>query len=232
MTLRDPVSSASHLVTALWAVYATLILLRLTRGGPDRKAAVGVYGLSMVLLYLASGTFHGLFYETYEQRRFFQKLDQSAIYILIAGTNTPMMVFMLEGAWRRWFLRVIWGLAAVGVACQWLLPKAPHELIVAIYLGMGWLGVIPAIRYYGVLGWRPMNWVLLGAGLYTLGAVFELAKWPVIWSDGILVGPHELLHLCDAAASVAFFVFISRHVVTYERPTEVEREPDPELAAA
>src|SRR5436305_5577394 len=92
MDLRDPFSSASHLVTAVWAVYATLVLLRLTRGGFDRKAAVGVYGLSMVLLYLASGTFHALYFDSPEQRRFFQKLDQSAIFLLIAGTNTPLLV--------------------------------------------------------------------------------------------------------------------------------------------
>jgi hemolysin III len=218
MILRDPVSSASHLVTAVWAVYATLVLLRLTQGGPTRKAAVGIYGLSMVLLYLASGTFHGLFYDTPDERRFFQKLDQSAIYLLIAGTNTPLMMFLLEGAWRRWFLRVIWGLAAVGIACQWLLPKPPHELIVAIYLGMGWLGVVPAARYYGAVGWRAMNWVCVGAGLYTGGAVCELVRWPVIWEGSIFVGPHEVLHLCDAAASVAFFLFVCRYVVPYERP--------------
>jgi hemolysin III len=218
MILRDPVSSASHLVTAVWAVYATLVLLRLTRGGLTRKAAVGVYGLSMVLLYFASGTFHGLFYDTLDQRRFFQKLDQSAIYLLIAGTNTPMMLFLLEGAWRRWFLVVIWTFAAVGIACQWLLPKAPHELIVAIYLGMGWLGVVPAVRYYGAVGWRAMNWVCVGAALYTAGAVFELVRWPVIWEGGIFVGPHEVLHLCDAAASVTFFLFVCRYVVPYEKP--------------
>jgi hemolysin III len=232
MTLRDPVSSASHLVTAVWAVYATLVLLRLTRGGLDRKAAVGVYGLSMILLYLASGTFHGLFYDTPGERRFFQKLDQSAIYVLIAGTNTPMMLFLLEGAWRRWFLRVAWGLAAAGVACQWLLPKAPHELIVALYLGMGWLGVIPVVRYYRALGWRPMTWVWVGAGLYTIGAVCELAKWPVIWERGIFVGPHEVLHLFDAAASVAFFLFICRYVVPYERPAVAQGACETELAVA
>jgi hemolysin III len=218
MILRDPVSSATHLLTAVWAVYATLVLLRLTRGGPTRKTAVAVYGLSMVLLYLASGTFHGLFYDTPDERRFFQKLDQSAIYLLIAGTNTPMMLFLLEGAWRRWFLRVVWGLAAVGIACQWLLPKPPHPLIVGIYLGMGWLGIIPIVRYYAALGWRAMNWVWVGAALYTGGAICELLRWPVIWDGGLFVGPHEVLHLCDAAASVTFFLFVCRYVVPYERP--------------
>src|SRR4051794_41840764 len=89
MALRDPFSSASHLVTAVWAVYATLILLRLTRGGFDRKAAVGVYGLSMVLLYLASATFHGLYYDTPEQRRFFPRLGPSGALPPVARAETP-----------------------------------------------------------------------------------------------------------------------------------------------
>src|SRR5947199_789715 len=97
MVLRDPVSSASHLLTAAWAVYATLLLVRLTRPGDGRRLAVAVYGLSMVLLYLASGTFHGLFYDSPEERRFFQKLDQSAIFLLIAGTTTPVLVTLLDG---------------------------------------------------------------------------------------------------------------------------------------
>src|SRR5215213_3103265 len=74
VNLRDPVSSASHLVTAVWAVYATLVMCRLTARRPGRRLAVGVYGASMVLLYLASGAFHGLYYSTAEERRLFQKL--------------------------------------------------------------------------------------------------------------------------------------------------------------
>ena len=106
--LRDPVSSASHLLTALWAVYATLVMWRFTAGRPGRLLPVVVYGVSMVLLYLASGTFHGLHYDSPEEKRFFQKLDQSAVYLLIAGTYTPVLAILLEGAWRKWFLRMVW----------------------------------------------------------------------------------------------------------------------------
>ena len=99
MDLRDPVSSASHLLTALWAVFATLIMWRLAAHRPGRLGPVLVYGVSMVLLFLASGTFHGLHYHgNEEQKRLFQKLDMSAVYILIAGTATPIMSILLAGA--------------------------------------------------------------------------------------------------------------------------------------
>jgi hemolysin III len=213
LELRDPVSSVSHLATALWAVFATLLMLRLTPPERGRRVAVMIYGATMVLLFLASGLFHGLYYETLEQRRFFQKLDQSAIYLLIAGTNTPPIAILLHGAWRKWTLRMVWGFALLGVACQWLLPKPPHTLVVSLYLALGWFGFIPGWHYYQVLGWRALNWVWVGAACYTLGAVCELTQWPVIVPGWIQA--HEVLHFFDSAGSIAFFLFIVRYVIPH-----------------
>lgn len=218
LELRDPVSSVSHLATALWAVFATMIMYRLTPPDRGRRLAVLVYGASMVVLFLASGLFHGLHFESEEERRFYQKLDQSAIYLLIAGTNTPLVTVLLDGAWRRWFLRLIWGFALAGVAAQWFLPKPPHSLVVGLYLGLGWLGFVPGIPYYCALGWRAMNWAWLGASCYTFGAVCELTKWPVIVPG--FIQSHEVLHLCDTAGSLAFFLFVVRYVIPYPVPSE------------
>jgi hemolysin III len=221
MELRDPVSSASHLLTAAWAAYATLILVRLTAGRPDRRLAVLIFGFSMVLLYLASGTFHGVPYTRTanpDEFRFFQKIDQSAIFLLIAGTNTPCLLVLLGGRKGRAFLAVLWLLAAVGIASLWLLPKAPHSAVVAIYLAMGWLGLFPVVHYYRAVGWRAMTWMWLGAVLYTLGAVCELTRWPVISDWPVRLGFHEILHFFDTAGSVAFFLFVVRVVIPYEPP--------------
>jgi hemolysin III len=213
LELRDPVSSASHLATALWAVFATILMLRLTRRGDGRRIAVLVYGASMVLLFLASGTFHGLSYS-----RFYQKIDQSAVYILIAGTNTPALAILLQGRWRRWFLCIMWTLALTGVASLWLLPKPPHPLVVSLYMALGYIGTIPIFHYYRAVGWRAMNWVWFGAALYTLGAICELAQWPIIVPGWVQA--HEVLHICDSAASIVFFIFIMRYVIPYtdEKP--------------
>jgi len=211
--LRDAVSSSSHLATAVWAAFATVLMIRLTPQGSGRRLSVFIYGLSMVLLFLASGTFHGLYYTTPERMRFFQKLDQSAIYILIAGTNTPALTMLLQGRWRRTFLWLVWSFALAGVASLWVLPKPPHTLVVSLYLALGYLGVIPIFHYYKAVGWRAMNWVWLGAAFYTLGAVCELTRWPVL-IPGVLQA-HEVLHLCDSAACFAFFIFVVRFVIPY-----------------
>lgn len=214
--LRDPISSASHLFTAVWAVFATLVMCRLTANRPGRFVPVLIYGASMVLLFLASGTFHGLPYPPgTPEGRFFQKIDQSAIYLLIAGTYTPVLCILLHGAWRTWFLRIVWLLALTGVACMWLLPKAPHEVIVGLYVGLGWVGILPLPLYYRAVGWRAMNWVWAGGGLYSLGAFCEVMEWPVILIAPVRVGYHEILHLCDTAASITFFLFVVRYVIPY-----------------
>jgi len=223
--LRDPIASASHLLTALWAAYATLILLRLASHG--RRLPVAVFGLSMVLLYFASGIFHAVPFTRFEnpdEFRFFQKLDQSAIFLLIAGTNTPCLAILLGGRRAKWFLGLMWALAAAGVGCLWILPKAPHAVMVGLYLGMGWLGLLPIVQYYRELGWRAINWMWLGAILYTLGAACELTEWPVISTGPVRFGFHEILHLCDSAGSVAFFVFVARHVIAFQpRMVEADR---------
>ncbi|MBX9584795.1 MAG: hemolysin III family protein [Gemmataceae bacterium] len=235
MGLRDPLSSASHLLTAAWAAYATLILLRLTPAGAGRRAAVAVFGLSMVLLYLASGTFHGVPYTrdaNPDEFRLFQKLDQSAIFVLIAGTNTPIIVTLLAGARRRWFLRLMWAVAATGVGCLWLLPKAPHWVTVGNYVLMGWLGIVPGWHYVRVLGGvRPMLWAAAGSVLYTAGAVCEVVEWPVLLDYPVRVGYHEVLHLFDVAGTVAFFLFIARYVVPFEPGAEPKSAVFPERAA-
>lgn len=221
MVLRDPVSSATHLLAAGWAAYATFILLRLTPPRSARRVAAAVYGLSMVLLYLASGVFHAVpFTRADDPAEFglFQAADRSAIFLLIAGTNSPVIVTLLAGRWRRWCLLGMWGLALTGVASLWLLPQAPYAVTVSLYVTMGWLGGVPVVHYYRAVGWRAMNWVLAGGLLYTAGAACDLFKWPVLVDEPVRVGPHEVFHLAVVAASGAFFVFVARHVLLHDPP--------------
>jgi hemolysin III len=226
MGLRDPFCCTSHFLVAVWAGFALLLLLKRTGASPSRRLAAAVFGSSMVFLYLTSSLFHGLPFTAAHNRsefRFFQRLDQSAIYILIAGTNTPVQTTLLDGRWRKWCLIGMWTLAGIGVTCLWLLPKAPHAVIVANCLAMGWLGLLPVRRYYRAVGWRAMNWIWAGCALYTIGAICELMEWPVISESPVRIGFHETFHVITAAASVAFFFFILRFVVPYQRPAREDR---------
>jgi hemolysin III len=130
-------------------------------------------GLSADILYLSSGLFHGLPFSASRQPNefhFFQMLDQSAIFLLIAGTNTPLMAAFLKGKQRVVCLLAIWGSALVGVLSLWILPKANHSWIVAVFLVMGWIGMLPLRNYYRAVGWKAMNWMWLGCGLYSIEA--------------------------------------------------------------
>ncbi len=212
--LRDPVASGTHLLTSVWAVFATILLWKLSRGDKLRNFSMTVFGCSMVVLYAASGLFHGLQLPR-ENLRLYQKIDQSAIYTLIAGTCTPITLLLLTGWFRLFLFGGIWLMAAAGIFSMWLLPQVPHTVMVSIYLIMGWFGILGMPRYYQLLGWRATRWAFLGTFFYTIGAVFELLRWPTLWPG--VIRPHEVLHLCDMAGTGSFFIFVVRYVLPFKR---------------
>ncbi|HEY1190939.1 MAG TPA: hemolysin III family protein [Gemmata sp.] len=229
LALRDPISFSSHLLMAVWAVFATLVMYRLTANRPGRRLPIMVYGASMVLLFIASSTFHAPKLPLRSAPwLLLQKIDMSAVYLLIAGTYTPVLSILLAGAWRRWFLRMVWLLALTGVACLWLVPEVPFNVIVVIYVALGWVGTLPLPLYYRAVGWRAMNWVWIGAALYSFGAICEITEWPKIVPG---FGYHEILHLTHSAACVAFFLLIVRHVIPYQPGPPLPAAPGPGVAA-
>jgi len=225
MELRDPICSTSHLLTAVWAVYATLILYRLTPVIPGRRLAVIGYGVSMVMLYVSSALFHGLPLTTDPSViRFFQRLDQSAVFVYIAGTNTPIMAVLLRGALQSGYLRGIWGLALSGIGCLWLFPNPPYLVIVGLCIAVGALGMLPLRHYLLAISWKNTLWAWTGVGLYLIAALCELFNWPHVADYPYRIGSHEIFHILVSAATISFFVFMMRHVIAYQ-PDE-SREHD------
>src|SRR6516225_9838355 len=133
--------------------------------------STGAFGLSMVLLYGASGAYHAVPGEDLLLIKYLRLLDHSAIYVLIAGTYTPVFAVLLRGRLRIILLSLVWGLAAVGIAAKWLLPWPPYELTVALYIAMGWIVLIPIWQLIRAVGVHGMLWALLGGLLYTFGGV-------------------------------------------------------------
>ena len=86
-------------------------------------------------------------------------------------------------------------------------------MVVSFYVALGWLGILPFYHYYRAVGGRAMRWVWLGAALYSLGIICELTKWPVIIPGWLQA--HEVLHLCDSAANLAFFIFVFRYILPF-----------------
>lgn len=210
---RDPVSALTHLFWCLFAIYLTSLLWRLARGDRVRQLSIGCFGLSMVVLYAASGLYHAIPARFTELMHFFRLLDHSAIYVLIAGTYTPVFALLFQGRARVLLLSLVWGVAATGVACKWLLPFPPYWLTVGLYIGMGWLGVVVALPLVRAVGLRGMAWGLAGGLFYTAGGVCDALHWPTLY--GGIFGPHEMLHVLDMIATGIHVVFMIRFVLPY-----------------
>lgn len=209
-----PVSSLSHLLGA--GVFAVLgfFLLRRGRGSIARMISLGVFVFTCVFLLSMSGVYH-LLEPGGAGNRVLQRLDHAAIFALIAGSFTPVHVMLFKGFWRWGVLLLIWALAATGMTLKVIFFKdIPEWLSLALYLGMGWIGLASGIslgRRYGFAFIRP----LLFSGLsYTLGGLLEFLRWPEIISG--VMGPHELFHFA-VLAGIGFhwrFLYHALHRTT------------------
>jgi channel protein (hemolysin III family) len=204
----DPVSSLTHLLGAAVFACLTPFLIVKGRGNPWRIASLAVFAFSTVLLLSLSGTYHLLSPGT-AGRAVLQRLDHGAIFILIAGTFTPLHVILFRGVGRWPPLLVLWAAAAVGVTLKSVFFDDLAEWLgLVLYLGMGWLGAISATAIWRRHGARFLLPLLLGGAAYTAGAVFEFLRWPVAVAG--VVGPHELFHVMVLLGAAFHWRFVWR----------------------
>ncbi len=162
--------------------------------------AAWIYGLANIALYTTSSTYH-VFTTSPRARRIMQSLDHAMIYVLIAGTFTPVCILAMTGSARWVVLAWMWAGALVGMALTILALERFHKVTFAMYLVLGWsaLAALPAL-----LG-RPEHLTLVIAGgvLYTVGAILFGLKRPALVPDSF--GYHEVWHLLGVTAGVLLF---------------------------
>lgn len=209
--LRDPVSAESHLVGALLSVagLALLVVAAVRRATVWHTVAFAIYGASLVLLYLASTLYHAL-PRPKQGVGVFRRLDHMMIYVLIAGTFTPIGLIALQGAWRWTMLISIWTLAALGMVVTGVWFKGLRWLSAGTYLGMGWLAIVPVVPLVRALPPAGFGWLLTGGLFYTVGAVIYGTKWPNLSPR---FGFHELFHLFVLAGSLSHFWLMYRYLM-------------------
>jgi hemolysin III len=223
--LRDPVSSLSHFLMAAIAIFVSLFLMRISRGAGPRRTSILIFAICSIVLYSASGLFHALRLPA-DELLFFQLLDMSAIYLMIAGSVTPMAVILVRGRLKRMLLVGEWGFALVGILALWFLPKPDHTLLVSCYLGMAWFGCAGLGQYWRATGSAGMRWFAATVGIYIAGALVDLAKWPIVWPG--VIQAHEVLHFCDIGGTACYLVFLVKYVIPYYSPeaaTQVRPAP-------
>lgn len=167
-----------------------LVAVAIRRGSALRVTSVTVYGLTMVMLYVASTMYHAL--ADPKAKRVFKIIDHASIYLLIAGSYTPFTLITLKGPWGWGLFGFVWALAVVGVLMESLPVEPPKWVSMVIYLGMGWL-VIVAIR--PLLASLPVGGLALlasGGVVYTAGVVFYGLKrvryMHTVWHLFVLLG--------------------------------------------
>ncbi len=154
-------NSLSHLAgTVLAAIGAPLLIVLAARSG-DAGKIVGctVYGAALFLLYGTSTLYHSL---RGRAKPILRKLDHCSIYVLIAGTYTPFALVTLRGAWGWTLFGLAWGLAALGIAQEFVFGKGRRRLSVLIYVVMGWMGVAALRPLAAGLGPSGLAWLLAG----------------------------------------------------------------------
>lgn len=197
---RDYWSFWSHFAGALLSVVATIFLIAYHS---DNPWSFLVFGLSLMALYSCSSIYHYV-REPSERVRRLRKLDHSMIYVLIAGTYTPILVNGMDGGKSLIWLCAIWGAALIGIIVKVCWLNAPRWLYTSIYLIMGWaivfqLGALKVPDDFTV-------WMIIGGVLYSSGAILYIIKRPNIFQT---FGFHEIFHIFIILGSVSHFIAVS-----------------------
>jgi hemolysin III len=194
----------SHELAAGVALFAWLALA-LFAASTRALVAANVYGVSLVSLFLVSAVYHRPTWTPWA-RLFMRRLDHAAIFLLIAGTYTPMCLLLAPGTGRV-ILAVVWGGAALGILQSVFWVHAPKPLVAAAYVVLGWV-VVPVLpTLSGTLGAGAVALLATGGGLYTLGAVIYATRRPDPFPR--VFGYHEIFHALVIAAAACHFAVVA-----------------------
>ena len=206
---RDPVSGLIHFFSAVLALIGLVLLLVLTRGESLKQLSMAVYGVSLVTLFSASAVYH-LANPADDTLLKLRKFDHSAIYVLIAGTYTPICINFFSG-WLRWgFLALVWGIALAGVIVKLFVINAPRWVTAGVYLVMGWMAVLVIKPMLQTMPAAALWWMLAGGLTYSIGAVIYITK-KLDFLPGVF-GFHEVWHVFVSLAALCHFVMIYRYI--------------------
>ncbi|MFO8111217.1 MAG: hemolysin III family protein [Desulfosalsimonadaceae bacterium] len=199
-TGEEIANTVTHGIGALLSVAALVTLLLLARENGDlwRIAGFTIYGISLFTLYLASSLYHAVTGE--KLKKIFRMLDHSSIYLLIAGTYTPILLIAMRGTWGWTLFVLIWTMAAAGLVYKFIFLDRSEWVSLAIYIAMGWLAIIAIKPMLAMLPAGLLLWIVFGGLLYTGGIVFYV--WKRIPFN------HAIWHLFVLGGSTLHFVGI------------------------
>lgn len=213
ITIREPGSAITHFIGMMLALFATapLLIKAALASGANCLFAMTVFMCSMILLYGASTTYHSV-NVTGRVLKIFRKIDHMMIFVLIAGTYTPVCLITLKGSQGYALLAAVWGIAVAGILVKALWITCPKWFSSILYIAMGWACLSVIGQLWILLSRAAFMWLLVGGILYTVGGVIYALKLPLFNAKHKYFGSHEIFHLFVMAGSFCHFVFMFEYV--------------------
>ena len=201
---EELINSITHGIGLLLSIFGTamLVMPASVRGDIKRIICFSIYGSSLIIMYVASTLCHS--FPAGRSKNIFTLIDYSAIYLLIAGTYTPLVLISLMGVWGWSFFGMIWAMALTGIAVTLILRERAQALAIVIYLLMGWLGLIAIPHIVKNISFSAIVLLVTGGILYSLGIIFY--RWEKLSFH------HAIFHIFVLGGSLCHYFAILFYV--------------------
>ena len=213
LKLKDPGSAITHGIAMLMALVGAIPLLWKAANISDAKAIIplAIFILTMFLLYTASTVYHSV-NSTEKVNRLLRKIDHMMIFIMIAGSYTPICLIALNNRLGYGLCIAVWSIAIVGIIFKAVWITCPKWVSSVLYIGMGWLCVLALVPIYHALPHAGFGWLLAGGIIYTISGVIYGLKLPIFDSKHKNFGSHEIFHIFVMAGSICHFIVMYFYV--------------------
>ena len=207
--IKDPGSAITHFIAMMLALLAAtpLVAKAARTPGAGHVLALSIFIVSMILLYAASTIYHTLDISP-KVNQLLRKIDHMMIFILIAGTYTPVCLLVLGDRTGLTLLALVWGIAIVGIIINALWITCPKWFSSLIYIAMGWVCVLAFQKIIHAMPARAFGWLLAGGIIYTVGGVIYALKLPIFNSRFKNFGSHEIFHLFVMGGSFCHYIMM------------------------
>lgn len=214
--LKDPGSAITHFIGMLMAQFAAIPLIIRAAREPDwvHVVSLTIFIISMIMLYGASTIYH-TFDISERVNKVLRKIDHMMIFILIAGTYTPVCLIVLSGFTGWMLLALVWGIAIAGIVIKMFWITCPKWFSSALYIAMGWVCVLAFTQILNSLPAAAFGWLLAGGIIYTLGGIIYALKLPIFNSKHKNFGSHEIFHLFVMAGSACHFILMFKYLAVF-----------------
>ena len=205
--IKDPGSALTHFIAMLGAGAAAVPLLLKAAREPDHIhfAALLIFIVSMILLYAASTIYHTLDISDEVNKRL-RKLDHMMIFVMIAGSYTPVCLIVLHNKIGYILCALVWATAILGIVFKAFWVTCPKWISSVLYIGMGWLCVLAFMPIIHALPKAGFGWLLAGGIIYTIGGVIYALKLPIFNAKHKNFGSHEIFHVFIMLGSACHFI--------------------------